>query len=100
DDGVIHELTDSPIHQLSTTLFTMVSRSRAAAAPCVAAARPPTRTSAWQTRRRPHRCLSRARSPCVARAEVAGGAFWFDHVTPSSIVGSPRGRDARRTVAG
>src|SRR5206468_895558 len=33
---------------LATALFTMVSRSTAAGALCVAAARRPTRTSAWQ----------------------------------------------------
>jgi len=53
-----------------------------------------------KTRRRHHRCLSGARSPGLARAEVAGGAFWCDPVTPSSIVGSPRGRDARSAAAG
>ena len=40
-----------------------------------------------------------ARSPGLARAEVASGPFWCDPVTPSSIVGSPCGRDARSAAA-
>ena len=83
-----------------TALFTMVSRSGAAAALCVAAARRPTRTSAWQNTPPASSVPVRARSPGLARAEVAGGAFWCDPFTPSSIVGSPCGRDARSAAAG